>query len=96
MSKIVVVGANHAGTAAINTILDNYEGNVVQLDPEISKFTEFKSRLDCLATQLVDIDAALAKKSVKGIFATAYIVGENVASAFRKLKAIVCKRIVPF
>lgn len=25
MSKIVIVGANHAGTAAINTILDNYE-----------------------------------------------------------------------
>lgn len=72
----------------VHCIMDNYEGNVVQLDPEISKFTEFKSRLDCLATQLVDIDAALAKKSVKGIFATAYIVGENVASAFRKLKAI--------
>lgn len=29
MSKIVVVGCNHAGTAAINTILDNYEGNEV-------------------------------------------------------------------
>ncbi len=29
MSKIAVVGANHAGTAAINTILDNYKGNEV-------------------------------------------------------------------
>lgn len=29
MSKIVIVGANHAGTAAINTILDNYKGNEV-------------------------------------------------------------------
>ncbi len=29
MSKIVVVGANHAGTAALNTILDNYKGNEV-------------------------------------------------------------------
>jgi NADPH-dependent 2,4-dienoyl-CoA reductase/sulfur reductase-like enzyme len=29
MSKIVVIGANHAGTAAINTILDNYKGNEV-------------------------------------------------------------------
>lgn len=27
--KIVVVGANHAGTAAINTMLDNYQGNEV-------------------------------------------------------------------
>lgn len=24
--KVVVIGANHAGTAAINTILDNYKG----------------------------------------------------------------------
>lgn len=33
MSKIVVVGANHAGTAAINTILDNYkEHEVVAID----------------------------------------------------------------
>lgn len=29
MSKIVVVGANHAGTAAINTILTNYPGHEV-------------------------------------------------------------------
>ncbi len=29
MSKIIVIGANHAGTAAINTILDNYKGNEV-------------------------------------------------------------------
>jgi len=29
MSKIVVIGVNHAGTAAINTILDNYSGNEV-------------------------------------------------------------------
>jgi NADPH-dependent 2,4-dienoyl-CoA reductase/sulfur reductase-like enzyme len=27
MNKIVLVGANHAGTAAANTILDNYPGN---------------------------------------------------------------------
>ena len=29
MSKIIVVGGNHAGTAAINTILDNYKNNQV-------------------------------------------------------------------
>jgi NADPH-dependent 2,4-dienoyl-CoA reductase/sulfur reductase-like enzyme len=27
MSKVVLIGANHAGTAAANTILDNYPGN---------------------------------------------------------------------
>lgn len=30
--KIVVVGANHAGTAAINTMLDNYKNEVVVFD----------------------------------------------------------------
>ena len=30
MSKVVVIGANHAGTATINTILDNYEGYEVE------------------------------------------------------------------
>lgn len=29
MSKIIVIGANHAGTSAINTILDNYPENEV-------------------------------------------------------------------
>lgn len=29
MSKIILIGANHAGTAAANTILDNYPGNEV-------------------------------------------------------------------
>lgn len=29
MAKIIVIGANHAGTAALNTILDNYKENEV-------------------------------------------------------------------
>ncbi|MGL5905075.1 MAG: H2O-forming NADH oxidase, partial [Cetobacterium sp.] len=29
MSKIVVIGANHAGTAAVNTILSNYPNEEV-------------------------------------------------------------------
>lgn len=32
MSKIIVVGANHAGTATINTLLDNYQNEVVVFD----------------------------------------------------------------
>lgn len=32
MSKIIVIGANHAGTAAINTMLDNYQNEVVVFD----------------------------------------------------------------
>lgn len=32
MSKIVVIGANHAGTACINTMLDNFENEIVVFD----------------------------------------------------------------
>ena len=41
MSKIIVIGANHAGTAAINTILDNYEDDVVVFDGNSSQFYPF-------------------------------------------------------
>ena len=37
MSKIVVVGANHAGTACINTMLDNFGS-----ENEISFFEKVK------------------------------------------------------
>lgn len=32
MSKIIVIGANHAGTAAVNTILDHYQDEVIVFD----------------------------------------------------------------
>ena len=38
MSKIIVIGSNHAGTAAINTILDHYkEQEVVVYDKKECK-----------------------------------------------------------
>ena len=40
---IVVIGANHAGTAALNTILDNYK------DKEVIAFdsNRYRDRRDC-------------------------------------------------
>ena len=40
MSKIVVVGANHAGTACINTMLDNFgnENEIVVFDQKLKHF----------------------------------------------------------
>ena len=53
MSKIVIVGANHAGTAAINTILDNYgsENEVVVFDQNsnTSVFLSFSQSFRCSA-----------------------------------------------
>ena len=40
MSKIVVVGANHAGTAAINTILSNYPNEEVVVLSLIHIYTQ--------------------------------------------------------
>ncbi len=39
MNKIVVVGGNHAGTAAVNTILDNYPGTEVTVIEENSNIS---------------------------------------------------------
>lgn len=69
----------------VHCITDSYQGSTVQIDPEPASFTDFNSRLNKFSSELIEVDAALAKKSVKGIFATAYIVGENVANYFRKL-----------
>nr|DAM44517.1 MAG TPA: Amine oxidase [Caudoviricetes sp.] len=46
MSKIVVVGANHAGTACINTMLDNFgnENEIVVFDQNSNiSFQNFSS-----------------------------------------------------
>ena len=69
----------------VHCITDNYQGDVTPIDPEPSSFTDYNSRLNKFSSELIEVDAALAKKSVKGIFATAYVVGENVANYFRKL-----------
>jgi len=69
----------------VHCITDNYQGTTTLIDPEPASFTDYNSRLNKFSSELIEVDAALAKKSVKGIFATAYIVGENVANYFRKL-----------
>ena len=48
--KIVVIGANHAGTAAVNTILDNYKGNEVvvferNVNASLAFYKRFKIQL---------------------------------------------------
>jgi len=74
----------------VHCITDNYEGNLVDFDitGDVEHFLDYDSGLKSFAGRLVDVDTALAKKSVKGCFATAYIVGTKVADYFRKLKQI--------
>jgi hypothetical protein len=48
-------------------------------------FYDYSSRLDAFRAALIDVDAKLAGQSAKGVAATAYLVGTNVAGWFRKL-----------
>jgi len=70
-------------------VMGAWAGNSVTFDVtgDIIKFLDFRSRLDSFCGHLVDVDTALAAQSIKGVQATCYLVGNTMASAFRKLKA---------
>ena len=70
-------------------IYDNARGNSVDINMTSYKamFTDFNSQLDAFQADLVDVDTALAKQSVKGVKATAYLVGEEMGNQFRKLRS---------
>lgn len=74
----------------VTAVRDMHEGNAIDFDitNSISGFHDFRSRLDAFSSRLVDVDTALAKKSVKGVKATAYVVGEKMGDWFRKLADI--------
>jgi len=71
---------------ALNYIWD---GNEYQID--LTKATngwlDYNSYLEKFMAELVNVDTELAKRSYKGIRATAYLVGENVGNLFMKLKS---------
>jgi hypothetical protein len=71
----------------VHAIMDNYQGETYNIEAAsaISKFQDFNSRLDFFQSELINVDTKMAEKSVKGVRATAYLVGENVGNWFRKL-----------
>lgn len=73
-----------------HAIIDNYEGTTTDFDmtSDINHFLDFQSRLQSFESRLVDVDTDLAKKSVKGVRATAYLVGLNVGNWFEKCKQL--------
>lgn len=74
----------------VQALIRMHEGNILDFDltGQMSNFHDFRSGLDLFSSCMVDVDTALAKKSVKGVKATAYVVGEKVANQFRKLADI--------
>jgi hypothetical protein len=89
-AKLVEIYTKLINQKLVHCITDNYEGNVVDFDisGDVEHFLDYDSGLKSFAGRLVDVDTALAKKSVKGCFATAYLVGTKTADYFRKLKQI--------
>jgi hypothetical protein len=59
-----------------------YEINSAQW---VSDFYDYQSRLDAFKAELINVDSLLAKKSVKGVMATAYVVSTELGNWFRKL-----------
>lgn len=51
----------------------------------VNDYYDYQSRLDNFKAELINIDTLLAKKSVKGVAATAYIVSSELGNWFRKL-----------
>lgn len=74
----------------VHAITDNYEGDttIIDLATDTAKFHTFDSDLKYFGASLVNVDDALMHKSVKGVYATAYLVGSGVAKKFRQLKTI--------
>jgi len=71
---------------------DMWNGNAWQIDldptamPGQNQYTDYNSYLEKFMGELVEVDTELAKRSYKGVRATAYVVGFNVANLFMKLK----------
>lgn len=53
----------------------------------VSEYYDYQSRLDNFKAELINIDTKLAKRSVKGVTATAYVVSSELGNWFRKLTA---------
>lgn len=74
----------------VECIIQFTEGNVHEIDIAhgTTGFSDFRSQLDFFTAELVEVDKLLAKKSAKGVKATAYVCGLEVAAMFKKTKAI--------
>lgn len=74
----------------VAALQNNYEGNIMEIPVTdwASTWYDYNSQLNAFIAQLVEIDTALAEKSVKGVYATAYVVGTELGNWFTKTKGI--------
>lgn len=72
----------------VSTLEEGYTGNTMDgLDLSTtgtSQFYDYRSRVDLFDAYLVNVEAALATKAVKGVTTTAYVAGNAAANQFQK------------
>ena len=89
-AKLTELYVKYINARQVHAIVDNYVGDTVEMDEGSwkSQWHIYESQLSAFKAGLEDVDLALGKKAVKGCAATAYVVGINVASYFKKLSII--------
>lgn len=76
----------------ISTLEEGYNGNTMGEDQGFSlakdaisgQFYDYRSRVDMFDAFLIDIEAALAQKAVKGVKITAFVAGAKASNQFQK------------
>ena len=75
----------------VSTLENDYVGDVMaDLDltlvtgASVQRFYDYRSQIELFDSYLVDVEAALARKAVKGVTVTAYVAGANASNQFAK------------
>lgn len=89
-AKLVELYTKVINKGVANQLMKVCEGNAHEIEVtswETGTFYDYNSRLNAFSAKMVDIDTDLAEQSVKGVEATAYLVGKNAGNWFRKMRA---------
>lgn len=86
-AKITELYTKLINTYCVNALLRANNSTSYNIDANswTTDFYDYQSRLDAFKAELIQIDTLLAKKSVKGVAATAYVVSSEMGNWFRKL-----------
>lgn len=88
-AKLVELYTKLINRKIVETLMAAHEGDTLEVDASEWKtqFYDFNSRLNAFSAEMVNLDTALADKSVKGVEATAYFVGKGAGNWFRMMRA---------
>lgn len=77
-------------TKLVTTLANGYTGNTIEIDlaANSSKYMDYRSNLDYFVSSLIEVESALAQKTVKGVSVTCYVAGATASNMFQKCTAI--------